>query len=73
MELHIQLNIENSKIGKGTFQYVKKEQKYTGLMPDLGSYQLQVDNINRKVLYVYYKNMIPNGLAEGYEIWEKIK
>jgi len=42
-------------------------------MPDLGSYQLQVDNINRKVLYVYYKNMIPNGLAEGYEIWEKIK
>lgn len=47
----------------GTYQYLNRR--------DLGSFEVLVDETNPKRIYLYYKNMIPSGLAEGYEIWEK--
>lgn len=63
------LDRTNPKIGTGNYQYVEKKEGYE--MPDLGTYTIQVDNNNADRLYVYYSNVIPNGLAKGYEIWEK--
>lgn len=67
----IYLDQINRSEGKGIYEYITKHENYT--TPDIGNYTLLVDSLNYKILYIYYKNLIPNGLAEGYEIWEKIQ
>ena len=63
-KISITLDSTNEMQGKGTYQYTNRR--------DLGTYEVQIDKINTKRIYLYYKNTIPSGLAEGYEIWEKI-
>ncbi|HEY6504375.1 MAG TPA: hypothetical protein VIZ28_10400 [Chitinophagaceae bacterium] len=64
------IDITNNKIATGKYQYtVKYSDKAT--MPDLGTFELHVDELNDKRLYVFHKNLIPSGLASGYEIWER--
>lgn len=63
----INLDRINPSVGSGTYQYVDKK---PGL-PDIGTLAIQVDSSNRNILYVFYSNVIPSGLASGYEIWEK--
>jgi hypothetical protein len=60
----LNLNLANRMIGMGSYKYARKD--------DFGKYEFQVDEENTRRIIVYYKNTIPSGLAEGYEIWEKI-
>jgi hypothetical protein len=59
---------ENPMIGSGSYQYVEK--KAGGIMPDVGTYRVLADQ-SRKKLYVQYSNLLPSGIAAGYEIWEQ--
>jgi hypothetical protein len=59
----------NPLCGKGSYQYKEKKQGFK--MPDIGSYEIQVDCLTKKRIYVRFKNTIPSGLAGGYEIWDK--
>jgi hypothetical protein len=65
----INLDKTNPKIGHGVYQYISK--KHCCEMPDLGIYKIQLDTLNSDRLFVYYSNVVPNGLARGYEIWTK--
>lgn len=65
----IYLDQINPTEGSGVYQYSSKKNNYT--LPDMGYFKLQVDTINPNRLYVYHNNLIPSGLAQGYEIWEK--
>lgn len=65
----IHLDQINPTEGNGVYQYSSKKGNHT--LPDMGYFKLQVDTINPKRLYVYHNNLIPSGLAQGYEIWEK--
>ena len=67
--LTICLDKTNPKKGTGTYQYLEKKPGYE--MPDLGTYTIQVDNKNTDKVFIYYSNIVPNGLARGYEIWRK--
>lgn len=68
-KITINLNQDNPNTGTGTYQYIEKKPGYK--MPDLGTYKVQVDMTNNKIIYIYYSNVLQNGLASGYEIWEK--
>jgi hypothetical protein len=50
--------------GSGNYKY---EGKY-----DFGTYNFQIDPENENRILVFYQNTIPSGLAEGYEIWERV-
>ena len=68
VEITINLEKANPKIGKGIYQYNDKT--------DLGTYEIQVDRNDINKIYVSYSNVISSnsafsGLARGYEIWEK--
>jgi hypothetical protein len=65
----IHINQTDNKQGIGHYQYVKKEPNK--IMPDLGTFHLQVDTLNANKLYIFHNNLIPSGLAEGYEVWVK--
>lgn len=67
---HFFINQTNPKIGKGHYQYLSKKEKYIKTMPDIGHYEIQVDETNPKKLYLFHHNLIPSGLADGYEVWE---
>ena len=49
--------------GVGSYKYINTD--------DFGKYEFQIDDQNSNRIIVYYKNTIPSGLSEGYEIWEK--
>jgi len=51
--------------GTGLYQYVAKS------TADFGTYNFYRDQLNPKLLYVLHKNILPSGLAEGLEIWER--
>lgn len=59
----LNLNLANRMTGMGSYKYACKD--------DFGKYEFQVDEENARRIIVYYKNTIPSGLAEGYEIWER--
>jgi hypothetical protein len=63
------LDKTNPKTGNGTYQYLEKKPGYE--MPDLGTYTIQVDDNGSDRIFIYYSNIVPNGLAKGYEIWAK--
>ena len=69
VEIVINLNADNRNVGTGTYQFTSKKPGYK--MPDLGVYKIQVDQANENIIYVYYSNTIPSGIASGYEIWER--
>ncbi len=58
------LNLNNIDRVRGTGSY-----KYKG-KDDCGSYEIMTIGTNLDIL-VYYKNILPSGLAEGYEIWTR--
>lgn len=59
----------NLNLGTGGYHYTATRDPY--IHADYGTYNLQVDPLNKNVLYVYHKNIVPNGNAEGYEVWIK--
>jgi hypothetical protein len=63
-EIALNLNTVDRITGTGSYKYEGKE--------DYGIYEFQVVGDNKDIL-VYYKNIFPSGLAEGYEIWVKKK
>jgi hypothetical protein len=65
----IHLDATNPTEGKGVYQYITKKPGYK--LPDIGYFQLQVDTVNPDKLYLYHNNLVPSGLAQGLEIWEK--
>jgi hypothetical protein len=65
----IYMDETNPKEGNGHYQYLNKDKKY--ILPDIGYYQLQVDTQNPKRILLFHKNLIPSGLAEGYEVLER--
>lgn len=64
-KITINLNTANKMIGSGSYKYSN--------IDDFGKYEIQVDDENNNRIIVNYKNTLPSGLAEGYEIWEKVK
>lgn len=68
---HFFINQTNPKIGTGHYQYISKKEQYKNTMPDIGHYEIQVDETNAKRIYLFHHNLIPSGLADGYEIWER--
>lgn len=61
----IYLDQTNSGEGNGNYQYSTKSKT------DIGNYRVLADTQVSNKLIVYYKNMIPSGLAEGYEVWQR--
>lgn len=71
-EVNITINLDkvNSKLGKGIYQYIHKI--------DLGIYEIRIDRNDANRIYISYRNVISSnpevsGLARGYEIWKKNK
>jgi hypothetical protein len=60
LHLHADLNT-----GSGTYAYTEKN--------DSGTYSFQISETDANKLIVRYTNVIPSGIAEGYEIWKRIK
>lgn len=63
------LDQTNPSYGSGTYQYLHKSKGYE--MPDFGKLELIRDKVDKQKIYIYYKNIAPSGLAEGYEVWER--
>jgi len=64
------LHETNPSEGNGVYQYLTKTEG--DFSTDIGHYKLVVDTVNGKHLYMYYRNLLPSGLAEGYETWKKL-
>ncbi|MBK8364669.1 MAG: hypothetical protein IPN61_11615 [Bacteroidetes bacterium] len=63
VEGFMQLDPFNPLRGSGTYQYV------SGGLKDIGTYEMFLNKQKPSAIYVEYKNIVPNGLAEGYETW----
>lgn len=63
-KITLDLDTVNPMTGTGTYQYLDKT------VIDIGTYKFQVD-IDKKRIYIFYSNLLPSGLACGYEVWEK--
>lgn len=62
------LNKNNVLSASGTYQYeFTKSQKS---LPDMGHFELIID-VNKRCIYISHKNKLPNGTAEGTEIWTR--
>jgi len=58
------LNRDNPTHGSGNYKY--KE------IDDFGTYDFQVSSETNEIeLFIFYSNIIPSGLAAGYEKWKK--
>jgi low affinity Fe/Cu permease len=68
VEFEIFLDQTNPSYGLGSYQYIHKTKGYE--MPDFGKLELIRDKVDKEKIYIYYKNIVPSGLAEGYEVWE---
>lgn len=60
----LNLNLANKQVGSGSYKYQSKN--------DYGKLDFQVNNETNNEIVVSYKNTIPTGMAEGYEIWERV-
>ena len=69
VKFDIVLDKVNPSYGLGTYQYISKKEKY--ILPDLGKYETIRDKVNQDRIFLHYNNILPSGLAEGYEIWER--
>ena len=62
----ITLNINNDlTTGSGTYSYIQRN--------DFGTYAFQISELDSNKIIIRYKNTLPSGIAEGYEIWRRIK
>lgn len=64
VDIIMSLNTPDNVSGKGSYKYQK--------MVDYGIYDFQIIGKNKDEILIYYKNTIPSGLAEGYQIWKKL-
>ena len=71
VKFDLSLDKENPSIGAGVYQYIDKMDKEGKRVDDIGTYTLQIDVTNKSRIFIYYQNILPNGLAKGYEIWER--
>ncbi len=62
------LDATNKKSGSGIYQYIKKSDSFK---TDFGTYQLFVDELDERRLYIFHQNYLPSGLSVGYEIFVK--
>jgi len=60
----INLNPANKMTGSGSYKYSN--------LDDFGKYEIHVDDEDNNRIIVNYKNTLPSGLAQGYEIWERM-
>lgn len=58
---------DDANLGNGSYQYLDKP------IADFGTYNFHVDQKDPTKIYVYHKNVVPSGIAEGLEIWKKIR
>jgi hypothetical protein len=63
VEINLSLSSADKITGTGSYKYQTSQ--------DYGIYRFQVVDKAHKKILVYYENILPSGLAEGYEIWEK--
>lgn len=63
VDINLSLNSADRITGTGSYKYRIGE--------DYGVYKFQVVDSKKKKILIYYENILPSGLAEGYEIWEK--
>ena len=61
------IDTSNRKLGSGIYQYTSK---FDGPV-DFGTYIMYVDELDHRILYVFHKNILPSGIAVGYEVWVK--
>ncbi|MCK6649583.1 MAG: hypothetical protein L6Q66_08005 [Bacteroidia bacterium] len=59
--VNLNLVLTSNFSGEGHYKYIGSD--------DIGIYKFQIDPENNDRILVYYKNTIPSGAAEGYEIW----
>jgi hypothetical protein len=69
-EFYLNLDKVNPYSGVGTYQYKQKKQDYK--MPDMGTFRIQFDTVSKNRLFVFHNNLVPSGIAAGYEIWQKV-
>jgi len=62
---HLILNSADKITGTGSYKYREEDGE------DYGVYKFQVVDKKKNKILVYYENILPSGLAEGYEIWVK--
>jgi hypothetical protein len=63
-EVEITLKLEDgTNAGSGTYSYSDRN--------DYGVYSFQIREQDLNKIIVTYQNVVPNGIAEGYEVWQK--
>jgi hypothetical protein len=60
--LHLSADLNT---GSGSYAYSERN--------DSGIYSFQISETDANKVIIRYKNIIPSGIAEGYEIWKRIK
>jgi hypothetical protein len=62
------LDATNRKYGSGVYQYHIKSET---LLEDFGKFELFVDELDNKKIYIFHQNYLPSGRSAGYEIFVK--
>jgi hypothetical protein len=68
-ELNFRFTLDSPNTGNGSYFYLKIESK--DVANDIGELKVFRDPNDKNKLFVYHKNVVENGNAEGYEIWVK--
>jgi hypothetical protein len=64
----ILIDKSNILAASGTYQYTNTKSQSN--LPDIGHFDILID-IDKKCMYVTHKNILPNGNAQGTEVWNK--
>jgi phage pi2 protein 07 len=56
----------STDLSTGNGAYVYKERE------DFGNYSFQISEMDSNKIIIQYKNVVPSGIAEGYEVWRKV-
>jgi len=63
VDINLSLNSADKITGTGSYKYREEDGE------DYGVYKFQVVDKKQNKILVYYENILPSGLAEGYEMW----
>lgn len=62
VKITLKLN-DGINTGSGTYSYMEKH--------DYGTYSFQIREQDYNKIIVKYQNVVPSGIVEGYEVWQK--